>query len=103
MRADTPKAGVPKAETPTKATRKRAKPPDDITTMRVRRTTLAKLAQRQKELGAASLDEALETILFRQRSYEAIARLKANPGELTDYQHHAQEWAEIDVEAPEHG
>jgi hypothetical protein len=80
---------------------RRAKTPDGITTMRVRRTTLAKLAQRQKELGSASLDEALETILFRQRSYEAIAWLKANPTELADYQSEASGWAETDVEVPE--
>jgi hypothetical protein len=82
-------------------TTRRAKTPDDITTMRVRRTTLAKLAQRQKELGSASLDEALETILFRQCSYEAIARLKANPTELADYQSEASEWTETDVEVHE--
>jgi hypothetical protein len=52
---------------------------------------LAKLAHRQVEFGSASLDEALETILFRQRSYEAIARLKANPAELADYQREAHE------------
>ena len=66
--------------------------------MRVRRSTLAKLAQRQVELGAASLDEALETILFRQQSYEAIARLRADPDGLADYQREAAEWAEVDVE-----
>ena len=71
----------------------------DITTMRIRRATLAKLEQRKAELGASSLDEALETILFRQRSYEAITRLRANPAELADYQREAHEWAEIDVEA----
>jgi len=86
---------------PKRQTTKRAKTPADITTMRIRRSTLAKLAQRQKELGAASLDEALETILFRQRSYEAITRLKADPAELADYQREAQEWAEVDVEAHE--
>ena len=69
-----------------------------MTTMRVRRGTLDKLAARQKELGASSLDEALETILFRQRAYEAIARLKADPAALADYQHEAEEWAEVDVE-----
>jgi hypothetical protein len=90
-----------RTETPQRQATKRAKTPDDITTMRVRRTTLAKLAQRQQELGAASLDEALETILFRQRSYEAIARLKANPAELADYQREAREWAEVDVEVHE--
>jgi hypothetical protein len=73
----------------------------EITTMRVRRATLAKLAARQKELGAASLDEALETILFRQRSYEAITRLKSDPQALADYQREAEEWAEVDVEVPE--
>jgi hypothetical protein len=90
-----------RAETPKKSTTKRAKTPADITTMRVKRTTLAKLAQRQKELGSASLDEALETILFRQRSYEAITRLKSDPAELADYQREAHEWAELDVEAHE--
>jgi hypothetical protein len=90
-----------RTETPKKRAPKRAKTSADITTMRVRRTTLAKLAQRQKELGSASLDEALETILFRQRAYEAIARLKANPDELADYQREAHEWAEVDVEAHE--
>jgi len=81
-----------------KGTARQAKAPGDITTMRVRRGTLAKLAARQKELGAASLDEALETILFRQRSYEAITRLKADPEALAAYQDEAQEWAEVDVE-----
>jgi len=90
-----------RTETPKEQTPKRAKTSADITTMRVRRTTLAKLAQRQEELGSASLDEALETILFRQRSYEAIMRLKANPDELADYQREAHEWAEIDLEAHE--
>jgi hypothetical protein len=90
-----------RAETPRKTTRKRATTVADITTMRVRRTTLAKLAQRQKELGSASLDEALETILFRQRSYEAIVRLKAHPDELAEYQREARDWAEVDVQAPE--
>lgn len=71
---------------------------DDVTTMRVRRRTLAKLAARQRELGAASLDEALETILFRQRAYEAIARLKADPDGLAEYQREAQESADLDVE-----
>lgn len=85
-----------------KKTRKRGKQrPSDITTMRVRRTTLAKLAQRQKELGSPSLDDALETILFRQRSSEAIARLKSAPAELADYQREAQEWAEVDAEVHE--
>lgn len=90
-----------RADVPVVATVKRGRKSDDITTMRVRRTTLAKLAERQRELGAASLDEALETILFRQRSYEAIARLKANPVELAQYQDEAREWAEIDVEVHE--
>ena len=67
--------------------------------MRIRRRTLAALAERQRELGAASLDEALETILFRQRSYEAIARLNAAPSTLAEYQREAREWAEIDDEA----
>jgi hypothetical protein len=66
--------------------------------MRVRRRTLAKLAERQRELGAASLDEALETILFRQRAYEAIARIKADPETLADDRREAGEWAEVDVE-----
>lgn len=83
------------------STARQASKPSDITTMRVRRGTLAKLAARQKELGAASLDEALETILFRQRSYEAITRLKADPEALADYQHEAEEWAEVDVEVHE--
>jgi hypothetical protein len=74
---------------------------EDITTMRVRRGTLAKLDEHRKELGAASLDEALETILFRQRSYEAILRLKADPLALADYQSEAREWAEADVEVHE--
>jgi hypothetical protein len=69
--------------------------------MRVRRTTLATLAVRQRELGSASLDEALETILFRQRSYEAIARLEADPTALASYQREAHEWAEIDVDIKE--
>ncbi|WP_028934943.1 hypothetical protein [Pseudonocardia spinosispora] len=91
MRTNTPAGAVsPKLVKP--------RSPDDITTMRVRRATLAKLEQRKVELGASSLDEALETILFRQRSYEAIARLKANPDELADYQGAAHEWAEVDVE-----
>jgi hypothetical protein len=87
-----------RTENPGQPIPRRAKAPDDTTTMRVRRRTLAKLAARQKELGAASLDEALETILFRQRSYEAIAKLKTNPDELADYQREAQEWAEVDVQ-----
>jgi hypothetical protein len=90
-----------RTETPKRQPAKRPTRPDDITTMRVRRGTLAKLAQRQKELGSASLDEALETILFRQRSYEAIVRLKADPDELADYQREAREWAEVDIEAHE--
>ncbi len=69
--------------------------------MRVRRSTLAALAKRQRDLGAASLDEALETILFRQQSYEAIARLNADPEGLADYQAEATEWAETDVEVHE--
>jgi beta-glucosidase-like glycosyl hydrolase len=81
-----------------KAEVRRAKAPADVTTMRVRRTTLAKLAARQRELGAASLDEALETILFRQRAYEAIARLKSDPEALAAYRHEAEGWAEVDVE-----
>jgi hypothetical protein len=72
-----------------------------MTTMRVRRTTLAKLAARQRELGSSSLDEALETILFRHRAYEAIARLRADPSELAAYQREAHEWAEVDVEPVE--
>ncbi|HEX3732753.1 MAG TPA: hypothetical protein VHU91_07535 [Mycobacteriales bacterium] len=72
-----------------------------ITTMRIRRRTLNALAERQRELGAASLDEALETILFRQRSYEAITRLRANPEVLAEYQREAHEWAEIDYEVRE--
>jgi hypothetical protein len=87
--------------TPDKSTARRTRKPGDITTMRVRRGTLAKLAARQKELGAASLDEALEVILFRQRSYEAIIKLKADPEALADYQREAEEWAEADVEVHE--
>jgi hypothetical protein len=83
-----------------KTNAKRAKPAD-ITTMRIRRATLAKLAERQRELGATSLDDALETILFRQQAYEAIARLKADPDELADYQREAQDWAEVDAEVRE--
>lgn len=66
--------------------------------MRIRRSTLAKLAQRQSELGSPSLDDALETILFRQRAYEAISRLKASPEQLAGYQREAHEWAEVDTE-----
>jgi hypothetical protein len=73
----------------------------EVTTMRIRRATLAKLAERQRELGAPSLDEALETILFRQLAYEAIARLKSNPEQLADYQREAHEWAEVDTEVRE--
>jgi hypothetical protein len=69
--------------------------------MRVRRATLAKLAVRQRELGCGSLDEALETILFRHRAFEAIARLEADPTELDAYRREAHEWAEVDVEAHE--
>jgi hypothetical protein len=87
------------AETSSKATTRRAKAAGDITTMRIHRTTLAKLAARQRDLGAASLDEALETILFRQQAYEAITRLKADPEALADYQREAQEWADVDIEA----
>lgn len=89
-----------RTETPEK-TGRRGKNPGDITTMRVRRSTLAKLEERKRELGATSLDEALETILFRQRSYEAIARLKADPETLADYQREASEWAEVDTEVHE--
>jgi len=88
-------------DAPGKTTSRRGKSPSDITTMRVRRSTLAKLEARKKELGATSLDEALETILFRQRSYEAIARLKADPQALADYQREASEWAEVDTEVHE--
>jgi hypothetical protein len=70
---------------------------DEVTTMRVRRRTLAKLAELQRELGASSLDEALEAILFRHRAYEAIARLKADPDGLADYQRESAEWAEVDA------
>ncbi len=73
----------------------------DVTTMRIRRRTLEALVQRQHDLGAASLDEALATILYRQQSYEAIARLKADPDALADYQAEANEWAETDVEIHE--
>ncbi len=90
-----------RTDTPGSSSQKRVKKPDDITTMRVRRGTVAKLAQRQKELGSASLDETLETVLFRERSYEAIVRLKSDPSELADYQREAHEWAEIDVEVHE--
>jgi len=74
---------------------------EEITTMRVYRSTRDTLAQRQRELGSPSLDEALRTILFRERAYEAIARLKDNPDELADYQREAREWAEVDVEVDE--
>ena len=87
--------------TETRKTNAKRTKPTDITTMRIRRATLAKLADRQRELGSPSLDDALETILFRQRAYEAIARLKANPDELADYQRKAQEWAEVDAEVQE--
>jgi hypothetical protein len=80
------------------AKRTRAKAGDDVTTMRVRRSTLRTLTQRQHDLGASSLDEALATILFRQQSYEAIARLNADPVARADYQTEACEWAEVDVE-----
>jgi hypothetical protein len=66
--------------------------------MRIRRVTLAKLAQRQKELGSPSLNDALETVLFRQRAYEAIARLRSSPEQLEGYQREAHEWAEVDTE-----
>jgi hypothetical protein len=89
-----------RTDTPRKTTARRATA-GDITTMRVRRGTLAKLAERQRELGAASLDEALQTILFRQRAYEAIARLNADPTALAAYQRDAEEWAEVDVEVHE--
>ncbi|GAA4215697.1 hypothetical protein GCM10022220_44650 [Actinocatenispora rupis] len=69
--------------------------------MRVRRSTRDTLAQRQRELGSPSLDDALRTILFRQRAYEAIARLKDNPDQLADYQREAHELAEVDVEVHE--
>jgi hypothetical protein len=69
--------------------------------MRIRRSTLAMLEQRKGELGASSLDDALQTVLFRQRSYEAIARLKANPDELAEFQREAREWAEVDAEVSE--
>ncbi len=65
--------------------------------MRLRRSTLNMLAERQQDLGAASLDEALETILFRQQSYEAIARLEADAEALADYQAEARELAEVDA------
>jgi hypothetical protein len=48
-----------------------------------------------RRVDTASLDEALEAILFRMRAYSAIARLKADPAELTSYQREAHEWAEI--------
>jgi hypothetical protein len=73
----------------------------ETTTMRVRRSTLATLAAWQDEVGAVSLDEALETLLFRQRAYQAIARLNADPQAVEDYQREAAEWAEVDVEVVE--
>jgi hypothetical protein len=91
------------ADIPKKTATKRAKAaaPGDITTMRVRRSTLATLTRRQQDLGASSLDEALSTILFRQQSYEAIIRLNADPQALADYRAEAREWAETDVEIHE--
>lgn len=69
--------------------------------MRIKRKNRDALAARAKELGVATLDEALETIMFRQKSYEAIARLQADPAALADYQREAHELAEVDVEVHE--
>lgn len=76
-------------------------PGDEITTLRVRRSTRDTLDQRRQELGAASLDEALATVLFRQKSYEVIARLNGDPEALAEYQHEAHEIAEAGVEVVE--
>jgi hypothetical protein len=75
--------------------------PEEQTTMRVKRRNRDALAARAKELGVATLDEALETILFRQKSYEAIARLSEDPAALADYQREARELAEADAEVQE--
>ncbi len=64
--------------------------------MRIRRETRDRLAQRQSDFGYASLDEALEALLFQQESAEAIARLLADPVGLAAYQQQAHLWAELD-------
>jgi hypothetical protein len=79
----------------------RATSAEEQTTMRIKRRNRDALAERARELGATSLDEALETILFRQKSYEAIARLTSDAEELAGYQSEARELAEVDVEVSE--
>jgi hypothetical protein len=59
---------------------------DKLTTMRLHRSTLRALATQQQELGTSTLEETLQTILFRHASYEAIARLEADSKGLADYQ-----------------
>jgi len=72
------------------------------TTMRVSVTTRDELARvAEHEFGGVSLDEALQIVLFEHRSVAAVARLSADPDDLTEYRAEAAELAEVDVEPVE--
>jgi hypothetical protein len=69
------------------------------TSMRVtpkNRDALARIAA--EELGGISLDEALRVLVFEHDSLVALARLRADPAALADYQEEARMLAESDVE-----
>lgn len=59
------------------------------------RDALADLAR--DELGGATLDRALEVLLFEHRTMVAFARLAASPAESADYLAESRRLAEVDV------
>ncbi|QSB04960.1 hypothetical protein [Natronoglycomyces albus] len=72
----------------------------DETTIRVtkkNRDALASIAQ--TELGGASLDEALRSVIFEHQTRAAFARMNAS--QLADYQAEAQQLADIDPQVTE--
>ncbi|WP_194893797.1 hypothetical protein [Catenulispora pinisilvae] len=67
------------------------------TTMKIttrNRDRLAVIAS--SELNGASLDSALDVLLFEHESFAALARL--SPGQLAEMQAEAENLAEVDVE-----
>lgn len=63
------------------------------------RDALARIAA--EELGGASLDETVRVLLFEHETIKAVARLKADPEALADWQREAHEWVELDTAVTE--
>jgi hypothetical protein len=71
--------------------------PERITTMKVRLRNRDALARVAATLGSASLDEALEEILFAYESLSAVEALTA--AQILEWRAEAHRWAESDIES----